>query len=80
MQETRVQSLGLEDPTWGGAAKPVHHSYWTCALEPGSLDCWDHTRQLAKPTLPTALAPQQEKPPQWEAWAPQLETAPAHWN
>ena len=27
MQVTKVQSLGREDPTCHGAAKPVHHNY-----------------------------------------------------
>ena len=34
VQGTRVQSLVWEDPTCLGAAKPMHHNYWTCALEP----------------------------------------------
>ena len=32
--------------------------------------------QLLKPTLPRAYIPQQEKPPQWKARAPQLERSP----
>ena len=36
MQETWVWSLIWEDPTCCGATKPVHHKYWTCALEPRS--------------------------------------------
>ena len=31
---------GWEDPTRRGAAKPVCHSCWACALEPGSHTCW----------------------------------------
>ena len=34
MQETQVQSLIQEDPTYLKATKPVHHNYWACALEP----------------------------------------------
>ena len=34
MQETQVWSLIWEDSMSQGAAKPVHHSYWACALEP----------------------------------------------
>ena len=32
--------------------------------------------QLLRPTHPKACAPQQEKPPQWEARTPQLESSP----
>ena len=67
MQGTRVQALVREDPTCHGATKPVHHNYWACALEPVSHNYWAHA--------PRARAPQQEKPPQWGARAPQLEEA-----
>ena len=40
MQETWVQFLVREDPTCGRATEPMHHNYWACALEPGSLNCW----------------------------------------
>ena len=43
-------------------------AYWICALEPGSCNCWS--------PMPRAGAPQQEKPPQWQACAPQLESNP----
>ena len=36
MQGTRIRALVQEDPTCHGAAKPVHHSYSACALEPAS--------------------------------------------
>ena len=62
MQGTRVRSLIQEDATCHGATKPVRHNYWACALEP---------------SCPRARAPQQEKPPQWEARALQLEKAHA---
>ena len=42
---------GLEDPTCHGAAKPVHHNCWACALEPGSCNYW-------RPCVPGA--------PQWK--------------
>ena len=32
--------------------------------------------QLRKPARPRAHAPQQEKPLQWEAWVPQLDSSP----
>ena len=32
------------DPTCCRAAKPMHHNYWACALEPGSHNHWSpHT-------------------------------------
>ena len=34
MQETLIRSLIQEDPTDLGAAKPRHHNYGACALEP----------------------------------------------
>ena len=34
---------------------------------------WAHEPQLLSPCTPRSHAPQQEKPRQWEAWAPQLE-------
>ena len=59
MQGTQVQALVQEDPTCGGAAKPGYHSFWVWALEPESHKNWAH--------VPRVGAPQQEKPPQWEA-------------
>ena len=58
MQWTWVWSLVWEDPTCCGATKPVHHSYWACALEPRRCNYWART--------PRAHA-RQEKPLQWEA-------------
>ena len=87
MQGTRVRALVREDLTRRGATKPVHHNYWACALEPTSHNYWAHMPQLLSPqaTTPeaqalTAHALQQEKPPQWEAHAPQRRVAPAHRN
>ena len=54
-----------------GATKPVRHNYWVCVLEPTS-----HTTEAR---APRARAPQ-EKPPQWEARAPQRRVAPACCN
>ena len=48
VQETRVQSLVWEDPTWHGATRPVQLNYWACALEPGNHSCWAHTPQPLK--------------------------------
>ena len=50
MQGTRVRALVREDPTCCGAAKPVHHNYWACALEPVSHNYRARMPQLLKPT------------------------------
>ena len=74
MQETRAQSLILEDLTCLRATKPVHHNCWAHALEPGSHNYWAHALQLLKSKSARDCALQQEKPLQWEALAPQLES------
>ena len=71
-QGTRVPSLVWEDPTCRGATKPMCHNYWACALEPAS-----HNYSTC---APRAHAPQQEKPPQWEACTLQWRVAPAQGN
>ena len=58
-----------EDPTCQGAAKPMHHNYWACALGPGSRNC-------LRPMCPRAGTPRQEKPLWPEARGPQLESSP----
>ena len=40
MQESWVRTLVREDSTHPRATKPVHHNYWTSALEPGSHSYW----------------------------------------
>ena len=40
MQRTLVWSLVWKDPTCHGTTKPVHHSYWACALEPVNHNYW----------------------------------------
>ena len=72
MQGTWVRVPVREDPTCRGATKFVRHNHWACALEPASHNYWDRE--------PRARAPQQEKPPHWEAHAPQRRVAPAHRN
>ena len=62
--------LAIEQPS------PVCHSYWACALEPRSHNCWAHMKQLLKASGPRARAMQQEKPLPWEACIPQLESSP----
>ena len=53
-----------------------HHNYWACAREPRSCNYWAHAPQLLKPGCSRACTPQQEKTPQWEACARQLEISP----
>ena len=74
MQGTRVWALVQEDPTCRGATKIPHvrHNYWACTREPASHNYEART--------PRARAPQQEKPPQREARAPQRGGAPARRN
>ena len=52
MRETWVRSPIWEDPPCHRAAKPVHHSCWTCALGPGSHSYWAHVPQLPKASCP----------------------------
>ena len=37
MQETLVKSLIQEDPTYHGAAEPMHHNYGACVQNTGGL-------------------------------------------
>ena len=78
MQGTHVQALVREDPTCRGATKPVRHNYWAHVPQLLSLCSRAHELQLLSPRAttteapaPRARAPQQEKPLQWEARAPQ---------
>ena len=83
MPGTRVRALVREDPTRRGATKPVHHNYWTCALEPTSHNYWSQRDTTTEACAPRARARQQEKPLQGEAlrWeAPQRRVAPARRN
>ena len=76
MQGTRVWALVQEDPTCRRAIKPVHHNYWACALESKS-QLLSPRATTTEARAPRACAPQQEKPLQWEACAPQWRVAPA---
>ena len=60
MKGTQVRSLVREDPTCGGAAKPVCHNYWACALEPTSHNYWACVPQLLSPRATTTEARAQE--------------------
>ena len=79
-QGTRVRSLVWEAPTCRRATKPVRHNYWACALEPASHNYWRPRATTTEACTPRACAPQQEKPPQWEACTPPRRVAPAHCN
>ena len=87
MQGTWVQALVWEDPTCCGATKPMCHNHWACALEPVRHNYWARAPQLlslsataTEACAPIARALQQEKPPQWEARAPQRRVAPTRRN
>ena len=67
---------GSQDPIRFGATKPMCRNHWTRALEPGNHNYWAREPQLEKPIRPRACAPLQEKPPQREASAPQLQMRP----
>ena len=88
MQGTRVQALVQEDLTCRGATKPVCHNYWAHVpqlLKPAhprarALQLLSPRAATTEAHTPRACAPQQEKPPQWEARAPQQRVAPARHN
>ena len=55
----------------------MSQSSWVCApqkIEPTLQGLWDTTTEAH---VPTAYAPQQEKPPQWEGHAPEQRVVPA---
>ena len=62
------------------ATKPVCHNYWACTLEPASHYYWSPRTTTTETREPRAHAPQQEKPPRWEAGALQRRIAPARRN
>ena len=72
MQETgSIHGPGRSHMTWGNKAPgPQLLSLHGKAQEP----------QLQKPACPSAHALQQEKPPYWEACAPQQWGSPVHDN
>ena len=80
MQGTWVRALVREDPTCRGATKPVRHNYWACALEPASHNYWSPRATTTEACAPRDHALQQDKPPQWEARAPQQRVTPARRN
>ena len=67
IQETWVWSLIQEDPACHGAAKPVRHNCWACALESGSHNCWAHVLNCwslctLESILQNKRSPHNEKP------------------
>ena len=64
------------DPTCCGATKPVCQIHWACVLELGNHNRWAQELQLLKPVCPRGPALKQEKLPQWEVQALQLESSP----
>ena len=72
-----LDSLAQEDSICLGANEPVHNSYWAWALEPKGRNHWAHVLQPLTSTCSRARAPQQEKPLQREACAPQRRVAPS---
>ena len=87
MQGTLVRALVREDPTCRRATKPVRHNYWASVPQLLSLCSRAREPQLLSPRATAteastlrARAPQQEKPPQWEARTPQRRVAPACCN
>ena len=55
-------------PTCCGTTKPVHHSYWACALEPENCNYWAHMLQLSKPGCPRALFPSKRSHRSEKSW------------
>ena len=68
MQETWVQSLVQEDSK--DVTKPMYHNCWGHALEPKGQNFWAQGAAATE-----AGAPQGERPPQWEACTPHLESS-----
>ena len=87
MQETQVWSLIQEDDTYLGWTKPMHHNYWTCALEPGS---WNYRALQLQLLKPIALEPVHGTPcqyscipqrnPHWGAWRARVHGVAKSWT
>ena len=63
----------LGEPTCHGATKPGHRNYRVLTLELRGCNCWARGPQLWMPVHLEPMLYKQEKPPQWEAHALQLE-------
>jgi len=75
MQGIPVWPLVWEDSTCHGATKPMcldTHPPWATTTEPTCCNYWSLNSR--------SWAPQQEKPQQWEAHAPQWRVAPTRLN
>ena len=76
VQETRVWSLGQEDPTCHRAAKPVCHNYWACALEQRSPGEW--SQRTLEPMLRNKRSRHKKKSPHFLRKAQAAAEDPAH--
>ena len=49
-----IPGPGRSHRPWDHAAhaKPMHHNYWACALEPKTCNYWAHVPQLPKACVP----------------------------
>ena len=75
MQETQVQSLIQEDPTYIGATKPVYHNYRACnSASPGATTTEDSVLQAPH----SSTREERFSTLQQEALAPQLESTLRH--
>ena len=79
---TQVLSLLLEDSTYCRATKPVHNSWspWGVHSRAHKLPLPSLCTLTTEACSPRACAPQQKKPPRWEAHTPQRRGAPARCN
>ena len=76
---------GAAKPTWRNyslpleprpaATEPTGHSFWARAPEASKAQLLSLSASTTEARAPSACTPRQEKPPQWEAWTPQLEKA-----
>ena len=80
-------NAGDTDSSSGPGRSHMPQSNWACAPQLLSLCSRAHEPQLlslcattTEARMPRARALQQEKPPQWEACAPQWRVAPARRN
>ena len=78
-----VQWLRIRPPVQGTCIDPwlggFHMQLSPCTTTTESV-LWKLWAPTTEPRYPTACAPQQVKPPQWEACAPQLESSHGSWQ
>ena len=75
-EETWFQSLGREDPICRKVAGLVCHNYLSLRSRACVPQLLSSCTTATEACTPRARAPQQEKPPQWDACAPWLEWPP----